>query len=763
MKIAPLPRARRRILSAIFDVLKHFLSKTILEIYIYNGIISLYDYNTEEFDMRKVLSLILASALIISLTPAAFAADKAETISYKISSDSISTAQVDPSAHFIPVETDEASENYGDLKIELRTFTTSNSTTTYETTGYKYAEPTFKNLIMNFDGDFTGLSTSFSNNELGMLSYRSLDYWRYVSGANGTIKKYWPFRKLLNSTVSLSEMKFGNSWGILYVDGSPDEYTLPPTLDLSKTAPFELYGKGLLSSHAWLDNKGYYGSFYIGSESDPDANFSTFGSISGPNFPVRIKIPEDAVAGKYTLRVGSDRTNGYGIYGDNNASRTFVYMTKIDSEKGFEGLFDGKSAKGGLFAGFADGNGNALDRSAYAAEANLFGTYTCLNGTSTSFEKEIDVAPGEEYIIYFEIDGSAIDKTELNNKEWDKATVYDHNKYIYQSFKLSYIDLVPVVEDDEDYVRDFDAEEETYVTGGTGTVNAYTFTDKEESFSLGNTVSLGESVALEAPEKEGYKFLYWAKGASNSKQVIAYNEEITYKPSEGANYIVAVYEKEGSEANRAEFYNANGSLVKALDADGAAPELPSMAGFGNASGWQLYGTDEVIAAGSAVTVAGTKIYVAKYPETPGKVKVNGVEYTYGETVTMPEIDTTKIFKGWKRNGGIVSVDPSYTFRAWEDTTVEAVYAESAPAFSGKFMKIVIDSFEAGNETAVMAEFIGIDNAVEKGIIINGTKKIAMKGNGNQFSVIADIPNATYIGYAILRDGDGFIEVTDGNE
>ena len=38
----------------------------------------------------------------------------------------------------------------------------------------------------------------------------------------------------------------------------------------------------------------------------------------------------------------------------------------------------------------------------------------------------------------------------------------------------------------------------------------------------------------------------------------------------------------------------------------------------------------------------------------------------------------------------------------------------------------------------------------------------MKSGNNQFSLLADVKNTTYIGYAILRDGDSFIEVTDGS-
>ncbi|MBQ2742257.1 MAG: hypothetical protein IJF32_05575, partial [Oscillospiraceae bacterium] len=59
----------------------------------------------------------------------------------------------------------------------------------------------------------------------------------------------------------------------------------------------------------------------------------------------------------------------------------------------------------------------------------------------------------------------------------------------------------------------------------------------------------------------------------------------------------------------------------------------------------------------------------------------------------------------------------------------------------------------------MAEFIGFTDVIEKGIMC-GTNKIAMTKPGNQFTVIAD-EATTYVGYAILQDGDGFAIVTDG--
>ena len=51
----------------------------------------------------------------------------------------------------------------------------------------------------------------------------------------------------------------------------------------------------------------------------------------------------------------------------------------------------------------------------------------------------------------------------------------------------------------------------------------------------------------------------------------------------------------------------------------------------------------------------------------------------------------------------------------------------------------------------MAEFVGLDHAVEKGIML-GTKRIAMSSKDNQFTVINDEGESEIKGYAILENG-----------
>ena len=71
-------------------------------------------------------------------------------------------------------------------------------------------------------------------------------------------------------------------------------------------------------------------------------------------------------------------------------------------------------------------------------------------------------------------------------------------------------------------------------------------------------VTYGKSTNISAVDKthkdeagDTYNFLYWAKGLNDgvgNKHIISTsNEQFSYKPHEGANYLIAVYEKAGAE------------------------------------------------------------------------------------------------------------------------------------------------------------------------------------------------------------------------
>ncbi len=267
---------------------------------------------------------------------------------------------------------------------------------------------------------------------------------------------------------------------------------------------------------------------------------------------------------------------------------------------------------------------------------------------------------------------------------------------------------------------------------------------------------------LTAPETDDEKgaFLYWAKGLSVNKRIISFDNVISdYVPTEnGKNYLIAVYECDIEDATTPEYYNQNGQRIT----DGS--ETVSMPGYGSTSTWKRYGD--------------TNIYVADYSKSKTqrdnvtvtvKNGTGGGEVLFGDTVICTAAPREgQTFKCWTKTldddkTEVVSVDSTYTFNAWEDCTVTAVYEYT---YSGSGMKIVIDSFSVtSGVTGIMAEFIGFDsNVVEKGIMFvdedNNETKIAMTTPGKQFTVIAD-EAGTYKGYAIIKDDTNYKLIVDG--
>ncbi|MBQ2742836.1 MAG: hypothetical protein IJF32_08535 [Oscillospiraceae bacterium] len=265
---------------------------------------------------------------------------------------------------------------------------------------------------------------------------------------------------------------------------------------------------------------------------------------------------------------------------------------------------------------------------------------------------------------------------------------------------------------------------------------------------------------ITAPETDTEKgaFLYWAKGLKLNKRIISFNNVISdYVPTEnGKNYLIAVYEGD-IDKDKEEYYNQDGQLIT----DGS--KTVSMPGYGSTSSWVKY--------------KDTNIYIANYGEEPQlgnvTVTVNGNEQTvpFGTKIVCKADETKANFLCWTKSGignaaepEIVSDDTEYSFRAWENCTVTAVYEKNTK--TGNKIKIITDSFAVGTETGIMAEFIGFENAVEKGIMFTATDateatKIPMTTNGNQFTVIAD-KSGKYTGYAIVGNAIGdYTLITDG--
>ncbi|MBE6965792.1 MAG: hypothetical protein E7441_07140 [Ruminococcaceae bacterium] len=272
---------------------------------------------------------------------------------------------------------------------------------------------------------------------------------------------------------------------------------------------------------------------------------------------------------------------------------------------------------------------------------------------------------------------------------------------------------------------------------------------------VGNIVPVsGGAYKITAAETDNEKgnFLYWKKAMTVNEKIVSFDREFNYVPeSEGRNILVAVYEGDVN-STAPKCYNANGQYLR--DAQPIDADLPSMAGYGKAYKWEQYGDTNVwVAQYEAETPIADIDVEVKGDNTSG----GGTNLAYGASVTCTA--TGKNFKCWKKAGEIVSCDSIYTFKAWEDCTVEAIY-EADVHYTGSKLKIIIDSFTAGDETGVMAEFLGLgNNVVEKGIMF-GNNRIAMTTVGNQFSVIADEPG-TYKGYVIVEETDGLKLITDG--
>ena len=274
---------------------------------------------------------------------------------------------------------------------------------------------------------------------------------------------------------------------------------------------------------------------------------------------------------------------------------------------------------------------------------------------------------------------------------------------------------------------------------------------------------------LSHEEKDGYEFLYWAKGIGSKRKAVSDSREYSFRALSGGTWLTAVYKNISSEKVSVVFYNGNGEEVERRMVDSgseiAVPDLPSLRGYEASVGWALDDSQKLYQPGESIAAKGSQmLFVAQFDDpVAGKisVKVNGSDYgkyAYGEKVSVNATERengngSKVFVYWKKDGEIVSFNKEYSFLASEDCELEACY-ESYKPMTEELRKIIINS--DGNQ--LMAEFIGVDSAVEKGIIFGGltfataTHKIAMTQSGNQLSAVDDVESDTYIGYAILSDG-----------
>lgn len=419
--------------------------------------------------------------------------------------------------------------------------------------------------------------------------------------------------------------------------------------------------------------------------------------------------------------------------------------------------------------------------SAYLTDANRLGVYnsnvfaTDSNTPAvTKFDKTVDLAAGQYYLLF-----------DLDSESYQQSQNYwDRNGYYQQCFTLSGIQLTPVDTNDYEGVQSaydaivkVDPENAEEVALASTTSNVKVLCGADGSVLYTGDVNAGEEITHTAPKKDGATFLYWAQGLGEYKKIVSYNETLSVKAEKGPMWLTAVYADNAATQTEVVFYDANGDEISRSRYDeGVAitlAELPSMAGFETAYGWTLdtdgttYAlTDEVKASGKLMR------FVAAYPEGASEsfdITVVGgsadkATAIYGETVTVSATAReglasggfgAKLFNYWMKDGEIVSFDLYYSFKVWKDTTVTAVYNNYTP-LADAVRKIILGTRAVGDETAVVAEFIGITDAVEKGILFgtnidNATHKVSMKTDGDTFSVIDNVTGDA-VGYAILQNG-----------
>ncbi len=359
-----------------------------------------------------------------------------------------------------------------------------------------------------------------------------------------------------------------------------------------------------------------------------------------------------------------------------------------------------------------------------------------------------------------------------------------------QAFNLTKITLDEIpseynTDPGEEYVNvnPDNAEAESDKTTATADVSASSV-DTENNYIGADIEETATSVTAPqfAGENNKYEFLYWTKGIGDSRKIVSKTTSHTFDATPGNNIFFAVYrDTTASAPAKATFYNANGDILGTSDiTDGKTTTLSlekvSLPGFGKADGWTVAGDDTVYAANTAVSITGDALFVASYEEADNTIGISveddvimviedGKEdASYGDkvTVTAPlRRNNTELFNYWTKNGEIVSFDREYSFCAWEACELKAVYTDYVP-LADTVRKIILGTITKDNETTVVAEFIGFDNAVERGIAfgVEGTpasvhsvnRAVMNRKDVNHLAAIDDI-GAGYVGYAIDKDGN----------
>ncbi len=590
------------------------------------------------------------------------------------------------------------------------------------------------------DGTSGETATTYGLRSTSMLHYAGFIGWKETHNYKRVYDEN-------NNSVTTSVTVGDKTYKITHVEAC-EPY---PTMLLSKTDPWKLEStdsKVISSAHS-----SSLGNYITGTVTTNNYSSTT----NRPRITIRINVP---YAGKYKLEL----KHGYSTKKETGAWAE-VYFGKAPV----------KTLSGSLHR-------------AYLSKYQKLGWLECNNTEHSSYTDfgVVDVPAAGEYIVSLYTNTESLE----NN-----PTKYDTGSYAtkpYQELSLSNIKLTPV-EDTElrDVQAAYDAakaEQDALIpvpeeiTLGNAKVNVIAAdingTQLDDAIIAVDSVAIGKEYTQTAPKKEGYTFLYWAKGIGKNRKIVSYDEQISFKAASGGTWLMAVYKDAESSEDSVAFYNANGERLN-LTLDGnKLPSLPSMTGYDAATHWALPGDSKEYAPGEEITVSGEMTFVAQYDKavnvnveyTPSDVEISGgfvmtdadgeatTTEAFGNTVTVkarPRNAEGKVFAYWTKNGEVVSFSEEYSFVLTNEATLSAVYADYKPSLTDSFRSIILTN--SGKN--VFAEFIGLSDAIEKGILFGGTSyetainKSPMTTDKNQFVIENDLDNTpAAMGYAILSDG-----------
>lgn len=506
-------------------------------------------------------------------------------------------------------------------------------------------------------------------------------------------------------------------------------------INLDKTAPWRLLTIGGWTS--WNLEKKTDSCLYFNGRGAASDNYT-----NRPAVAIGITVP---VAGKYTFAVnGKENSTG---------ANPAIHIAKYD-EASTPRCEDGSV----FYNSFRQGKW-----SSYVSDSTFVGRYNFKEDGWKDVSEVTFETPGE-YVVILRYDPTATESDGAN----------------YRAISLRGFKLTPVIDqsaEDKDAERDAiinekgDPAQSEDLRDAVSVDIKYTDTAGNEiADAVSESKSVGDVCSYTPAKVSGYTFKYWALAS----RAVTDSEELTFKAASNVCYK-AVYIKNNDDTKTVvEFYNANGDIVLSKIVNFGdtveVPALPSLAGYGTAVAWLRNGVGDEIT-GSVIAQYRRMMFVAKYASEEPTEDINisvangnieGKTAKYAEKVmfTAPLRSGSDEFNYWTRNGVIVSFNRTYSFYAYEDCTLEAVYKEFVPA-TNELRKIIISNAKnVGGDVAYTAEFIGFGSeVVERGILFGSgtptvdscTAKAVMKTDATQFSAHYDAGFAARA-YAIIFEG-----------